>query len=179
MFIAQAFKNRTLSVLLLFISLNSYSDEGIGFKAEIIKGACSFSTVSNIDFGDIYLGDFIENANLAARVKPLKILYECEGFAEGINPSIKINGITPDNDPETFFTSGTAEGVGFQIKNGDITPLEFNENKSKPLKDNSEIEIEPTEKLINMTVGFVLQNAAKKISSGSAIATITFDFIYP
>lgn len=179
MFIVQTFKNRVITALFLLISFNCYSDDGIGFKAEIIKGACSFGTINNIDFGDLYLGDFIDNANLAARVKPLKILYECEGFAEGINPSIKIYGNSPDNDPEVFFTTGTANGVGFKIKNGSINPSDFNDNKNKSLKNDSEIEIEPTEKFINMTVGFVLQNAAKKISSGSATATITFDFIYP
>jgi hypothetical protein len=145
--------------------------------AEILKGNCGFSTSTySIEFPSQTVSSF--RLGNAAAVMPLKVLYECEGFEANSKMAVITMG-SVSSDTKVFASStSTATGVGFMLKDGEVTETAgfYNAGRTLGVGDKFTADMK-TQGEYTLSVGFVKQNTSTPVTSGDVTASVMLMFV--
>lgn len=180
--IVRSSKSTTILIVvtLLFSSGVTAADNNVvNVTAEITKGKCEFSTTTDsVEFSPQIASNF--SSGNAAAVMPLKLQYQCEGYANNDELGIVIlSSPSPDNQV-LLSNASTATGVGFMLKNGEVTEKAGFYSAGTTLTHGSKFIVDTmAQGEHRLSVGFVKQNTATAIKPGDAKASVIFMFVMP
>lgn len=165
--------------LLLSAGLTIADNNVVSVTAEITKGNCEFSTsIGDVEFSSQTINSF--SPGNAAAVMPLKLLYECDGYLSGEKMGVFILTQASADSNVLLSSTSTATGVGFMLKEGEVTETAGFYNAGTTLKNGGKFIIDmAAEGEHTLSVGFVKQNNATAVKAGDAKASVTFMFVMP
>ncbi|HGN2078747.1 TPA: fimbrial protein [Providencia stuartii] len=180
-------RNHKLSTLVACLLMASTMQSFAGNKLEILAdiqsiGECDIEvTPSNIEITRRpVVGDF--RLNDAVDITPIKLSYQCRDYETTVMPEVMVTGDV-SNDPNLFLTENPAgaKGVGFMLKNGEVSELVGFYSKGKTLKNNESFYLPAgsTKGSLPMTIGFVRQADNSTVTAGSAKASILLTVVMP
>lgn len=165
--------------LLLPATLIAADNNTVTVTAEITKGSCEFSTSSDsVEFTPQTVSAF--SSGHAAAVMPLKLSYSCTDYEANAKIGVFMLGaVSPDS--KVFLSSAsTATGVGFMLKDGEVTGTAGFYNAGTTLVYGSKIIVDAiSDGEHAISVGFVKQNTSTAVTSGDVTASIMFMFVQP
>ncbi|SUB82593.1 fimbrial protein [Pragia fontium] len=170
-------------IAVLFILPTTYlmatDNNAVALTAQIGKGSCSFSTnTDTVEFKNYIVNDF--KSGDAVGILPLKLLYQCEGYDDGLKATVSISGMTPQDTRVFLSGPSTTSGVGFMLKDGSMTETTGFYNAGTTLLNGGSFVVNAVaqgEHIIS--IGFVKQNTTSNVTSGNANAAVTFTFELP
>lgn len=168
-----------IALLLFPTALIAADNNVVNVTAEITKGSCEFSTTTDsIEFPSQIVSSF--SPGNAAAVMPLKLQYKCEGYSNNAKLGIFILS-PPSPDSQVLLSStSTTTGVGFMLKNGEVTEKTGFYSAGTTLSHGSKFIIDMAAQGEHLlSVGFVKQNTATAVTPGDAKASVIFMFVMP
>lgn len=120
--------------------------------------------------------------NDAVEAIKLKLNYQCEGYETNVQPKIVVTG-TPSNDAKLFLNADpkNPKGVGFMLKNGEVTNLSgfYSAGNTLSNGDNLLLPAGAKQGEVPLTVGFIRQAGNEAVTAGTAKASILLTVLMP
>ncbi len=159
------------------------TNDTLVMTASITKGTCSLSvSPSELIFSQPHVITAFQ-ATDAVDVSTLQLNYDCSGFPNGTQPTVKLTGETAPGDARVFLSSQgsqDAKGSGFMLKQGEVMQLAgFYTAGTTLVADTSFGLPSNTQGTQLLSVGFVKQDNTVPVTAGQVKAAITFTYVTP